>query len=178
MLKDCAFVIYACAISEQLFSGSSAILKLLCLLSGQEPMSSSMQLHYIPVTASSQTDLFLDRISRKRDSPGSAMTNHGKLIDVTGPELPFFHERKGILKVDQSVKMPWHRLCMRVECSYSLAPALVQYWYKIQWDTVIETRDRCIAICCWRSQRILSHKSNALLAAQMLAKPSISEKFR
>ena len=29
----------------------------------QEPMSRSMQLHYIPVTAFSQTDLFLDRIS-------------------------------------------------------------------------------------------------------------------
>ena len=25
---------------------------------------------------------------------------------VTGPELPFFHKRKGILKIDQSVKMP------------------------------------------------------------------------
>ena len=24
---------------------------------------------------------------------------------VTGPELPFFHKRKTILKVDQSVKM-------------------------------------------------------------------------
>ena len=28
----------------------------------QEPMSWSMQLHYIPVTAFSQTDLFLERI--------------------------------------------------------------------------------------------------------------------
>ena len=33
---------------------------------------------------------------------------------VTGPELPLFHKRKGIVKIDQSVKMPWHRLCMRV----------------------------------------------------------------
>ena len=29
---------------------------------------------------------------------------------VTGPELPFFHKRKGVLKIDRSVKMPWHRL--------------------------------------------------------------------
>ena len=29
---------------------------------------------------------------------------------VTGPELPFFHKRKGILKINQSVKMPWHWL--------------------------------------------------------------------
>ena len=34
----------------------------------QEPMSRSMQLHYIPVTAFSQTDLFLDGISSKLDS--------------------------------------------------------------------------------------------------------------
>jgi len=35
------------------------------------------------------------------------MTNHKKLIDVTGPELPLFHKRKGKLKIDQSAKMPW-----------------------------------------------------------------------
>ena len=29
---------------------------------------------------------------------------------VNGPELPFLHKRKGILKIDQYVKMPWHRL--------------------------------------------------------------------
>ena len=50
-------------------------------------MSRSMQLHYIPVTAFSQTyfhsDLFLDRNSLEWDSHGSAMTNHKKLIDVT-----------------------------------------------------------------------------------------------
>ena len=34
------------------------------------------------------------------------MTNHKKLIDVTGPELPFFLKRKGILKIDESVEMP------------------------------------------------------------------------
>ena len=46
-------------------------------------MSRSMQLHYIPVTAFSKTDLFLDRIFLEWDSRGSAMTNHKKLVDVT-----------------------------------------------------------------------------------------------
>ena len=72
-------------------------------------MSRSIQLHYIPVTAFSQTDLLLDRISSELDSHGSAMTNHKTLNDVTAslrPELPFFHKRKGVLKIDQSVKMP------------------------------------------------------------------------
>ena len=46
-------------------------------------MSRSMQLHYIPVTAFSQTGLLLDRISSELDSHGSAMTNHKTLIDVT-----------------------------------------------------------------------------------------------
>ena len=41
---------------------------------------------------------------------------------VTGPELPFFHKRKGVLKIDQSVKMPWHRLRMGVASSCSSAP--------------------------------------------------------
>ena len=40
---------------------------------------------------------------------------------VTGPELPFFHKRKDVLKIDQSVKMPWHRLSMGVASSCSLA---------------------------------------------------------
>ena len=46
-------------------------------------MSRSIQLHYIPVTAFSQTNLFLGRISSELDSNGSAMTNHKTLIDVT-----------------------------------------------------------------------------------------------
>ena len=33
---------------------------------------------------------------------------------VTGPELSFFHKRRGILKIDQSVKMPRHRFSMGV----------------------------------------------------------------
>ena len=37
---------------------------------------------------------------------------------VTGPELPFFRKRKGVLKIDQSVKM----LSMGVASSRSSAP--------------------------------------------------------
>ena len=65
-------------------------------------MSRSMQLHYIAVTAFSETDLFLDRISLEWDFHGSAITNHEHC--VTGPELSFFHKRKGVLKIDQFVK--------------------------------------------------------------------------
>ena len=45
-------------------------------------MSWSMQLHYIPVTAFSQSDLILDPISREWDSRGTAMANHNKLVDI------------------------------------------------------------------------------------------------
>ena len=41
---------------------------------------------------------------------------------VTGPELPLFHKTKVVLKIDQSVKMPWHRLSMGVASSCSSAP--------------------------------------------------------
>ena len=47
---------------------------------------------------------------------------------VTGPELPFFHRRKGVLKIDQSVKMPWHRPIMGVASSCSSAPDCVWYY--------------------------------------------------
>ena len=46
---------------------------------------------------------------------------------VTGPELPFFHRRKGVLEIDQSVKMPWHRLSIGVASSCSSAPASAQF---------------------------------------------------
>ena len=52
----------------------------------QEPMTRRMQLHYIPVTAFPQYDLFLARICLEWDSRGSAMTNHMKLIDVTASQ--------------------------------------------------------------------------------------------
>ena len=47
---------------------------------------------------------------------------------VTGPELPFFHKRKGVPKIDQSVKMPWHRLRMGVASSCSSAPDIHYLW--------------------------------------------------
>lgn len=47
------------------------------------------------------------------------MTNYKKLVDFTGPELPFFYKREGIPKIDQSIKMPRHRLRMGVAGSYS-----------------------------------------------------------
>ena len=69
-------------------------------------MSWSMQLHYIPVTAFSLTDLSLNRVSLEWGSRGSAMTKSQETYwrrCFTGPELIFFHERKNILKY-QSVK--------------------------------------------------------------------------
>ena len=45
---------------------------------------------------------------------------------VTGPELPFFHKRKRVLKIDQSVKMPWHRISMGVASSCLSAPAVAK----------------------------------------------------
>lgn len=56
----------------------------------------SVQLHYIPVTIFLKTDLFLDRISQKWNSRGVC---HDQSQDkFAGPELSFFHKRKGILK--------------------------------------------------------------------------------
>jgi len=46
---------------------------------------------------------------------------------VTEPEVPFFHKRKSILKIDRSVKMPWQRLRMGVVSSYSSAPSNGKY---------------------------------------------------
>ena len=60
-------------------------------------MIRSMLLHYVPVAAFSDTDLYFDRISLEWDSRGGAMTKQKKLIDVTGLELLFFYRRKGIL---------------------------------------------------------------------------------
>ena len=78
-----------------------------------------MPLHCIPVTAFSFADLFLDGISREcHDQSQGTNWRHC----VGGTEMPFFCKRKGILKIDQSVKKPWHRLRMGVARSYSLVP--------------------------------------------------------
>ena len=59
----------------------------------QEPMSRNMQLNYIP-----KSNLLCVRLPWECHD----QSRHC----VTGPELPFFHKRKGVLKIDQSVKMP------------------------------------------------------------------------
>ena len=87
------------------------------------------RVYYIPVTAFSWTDLLLDRIFSGMRLPWEC---HGQLLQesnwrhcVTGPELPFSHKIKGILKIDQSIRMTWHGLSMEVACSYSSAPARI-----------------------------------------------------
>ena len=62
-------------------------------LRGEELMTRSLQLYCVRVTAFSQTDLFLDWISREWDSHRSPMTNYKKLswrYRVTEPERPLF----------------------------------------------------------------------------------------
>ena len=89
----------------------------------QKPMSGSIQLQYIPVTA------FSNRISLEWRLPWECLDQSQEMNwyhCVIGPELPFFHIRKGLLKIDQFVKMPWHRLSMGVACSYSSAPGNLQ----------------------------------------------------
>ena len=61
----------------------------------QEPMTGSLQLYCVRVTAFSQTDLFLDWISREWDAHRSPMTNYKKLSwrhRVTEQELPLFFD--------------------------------------------------------------------------------------
>ena len=111
-------------------------------------MSRCMQLHYISVTAFSSTDLFLDRIYFEWDSRGSAITNHKTLIDVTGPELLFFHKRKGVLKIDQSVKILWHRLSMGVASSCSSAPAFISPGPLNRWSSYPSSRDVISFLSC------------------------------
>ena len=56
------------------------------------------------------------------------MTNHKNLIDVTVSLVQncLYLEKRGILKIDQSVKMPLHRLCIVVACSNSSAPGVAK----------------------------------------------------
>ena len=61
----------------------------------QEPITRSQQVYCVRVTAFSQTDLFLDWISREWDSHRSPMTNYKKLSwrhRVIEPELPLFFD--------------------------------------------------------------------------------------
>ena len=85
----------------------------------------SRSMHYIPVTAVSWTDLFLDRISLDWESRGSAMTNHKKLICVTASldrnRLSF--TQKKYTKSRPVLKNAVTRPSMGVAYSNSLAPA-------------------------------------------------------
>ena len=98
----------------------------------QEPMSRSMQLHYISFTA-----FFIDRFIFRSNLLWMRLPweCHNQSQDtnwrhcVTGPELPFFHKRKSVLKIDQSVKMPWHRHSMGIASSCSSAPAYIYITY-------------------------------------------------
>ena len=91
----------------------------------QEPMSWSMQMQTY-----SCHGVFIDRFVLRSNLLWMRLPweCHNQSQDtnwrhcVTGPELPFFHRRKGELKIDQSVKMPWHRLSMGVASSCSSAP--------------------------------------------------------
>ena len=88
-------------------------------------MTRSLQLYCVRVTAFSQTDLFLDWISREWDSHRSPMTNYRKLSwrhRVTKPELPLFFSGKDSLKIGRSVKMPLHRPSMGAVGSGSWVP--------------------------------------------------------
>ena len=77
-------------------------------------------LYCVRVTAFSQTDLFLDWISREWDSHRSPMTNYKKLSwrhRVTDPELPLIFDLiagRASLKINLLVKTPFHRRCMEV----------------------------------------------------------------
>ena len=90
-------------------------------------MSRSMQLNYIGITVFSETDLFLDRIYFEWDSRGSKKKDNQSqdtkslltsLRDWTGTAF-LSEKKKGVLKIDQSVKMPGHahRLLIQVWCS-------------------------------------------------------------
>ena len=89
------------------------------LLISFNALNRSMQLNYIPVSI----DRFIFRSNvlwmrlpwECHDQSQDTNWRHC----VTGPELPFFHKRKGVLKIDQSVKMPW--LSMGVASSWSSA---------------------------------------------------------
>ena len=56
------------------------------------------------------------------------MTNNMKLTDFTSTASLdrncLYSTKKDIIKLDQSVKMPWHRLSMGVACSHSSAPGI------------------------------------------------------
>ena len=69
---------------------------------------------------------------------------------VTGPELPFFHKRKGVLKIDQSVKMPWHKLSMGIASSGSSAPVHTKMSMYHKWRSWLKFK---VASNRWQKSR-------------------------
>ena len=72
-------------------------------------MCKNMQLHYIPVTPFSSTDLFLDQISLEWDSRGSTMSDQSQETNFTSlchwTRTAFLSQKKDKLKIDLFVKM-------------------------------------------------------------------------
>ena len=101
---------------------------------GQELISKGMQLHYILI----DWFIFRPNFAGMRLPSGFHDQSHetNSRHYVTEPELPFFHNRRGILKINQSVKMPWHRLGMRAACSYSSSLDRANSWSK---DSLIDS---------------------------------------
>ena len=61
-----------------------------------------------------------------------AMTNHKKLFDVLAlldRNCLSFTKEKGILKIDQSAKIPRHRLSVGDACSFSSAPGQTRFLF-------------------------------------------------
>ena len=80
----------------------------------QELISKNMQFHYILI----DRFIFRPNFAGMRlpwgfhDQPHETNSRHY----VTEAELPFFHNRRGILKINQSVKMPWHAVTWYESC--------------------------------------------------------------
>ena len=72
----------------------------------QEPMSRRMQLYYIPVTA-----FFRDRFIFRSNFPGMRLPweCHDQSQESNSLRQWTFTKGKVLWKMDQSIKMPWHR---------------------------------------------------------------------
>ena len=113
-------------------------------MSLQEPMSRSMQLHYIPVTTFSQTDLFLDPICQEWHRLGSAITYHKKLIDVAASlDRNCLSFTKKVSYSYNSVKMPWHRLTIGVVCSWLVRLCI----HNLRLKNCLDRKKRKLCVC-------------------------------
>ena len=69
-------------------------------------MSRSMQFHCVFIAQ------FIKELTQQDGRITKRSRVRLEMHNLTGPELPIFLKRKGILKIDQSVKMPKTRNCM------------------------------------------------------------------